>query len=152
MLKIQELLYQTENYTSINLSDYVSELINEFKRSYPEVSNQVKTFIYPLSFNLPSKTALHLGLIITEILLNSIKHAYPFTLNYTLEINLDRKDHESFLLQIQDNGKGFDFFEQLKSNSLGLPLIYDLVKDEQITTSFPDKKNNRYQFLFSAPK
>ena len=49
MLKIQEMLYQTENYASINLFDYLSALITEFKNSYPEIAPSVKQSIKHIS-------------------------------------------------------------------------------------------------------
>ena len=50
--------------------------------------------------------------------------------------------------KIGDNGKGFDFLENLKTNSLGLPLIKDLVDDMEIEAKFPTKNNNYYEFIF----
>ncbi|HKC67934.1 MAG TPA: histidine kinase dimerization/phosphoacceptor domain -containing protein [Bacteroidia bacterium] len=148
MLKIQEMLYQTENYASINLFDYLSALITEFKNSYPEIAPSVKQSIKHISCELPSKTAIHFGLIVTEILLNSFKHAYPGNKKYELTLSLSEDSAHTVCFKIGDNGKGFDFLENLKTNSLGLPLIKDLVDDMEIEAKFPTKNNNYYEFIF----
>jgi two-component sensor histidine kinase len=148
MLKIQELLYQTKNYTSVNLSDYITELVNEFKRSHPEIAPLIQTAISSLNNQLPSKIAIHLGLIITEIFLNSVKHAFGKVKNYKMDISLGESS-ASIKLKIGDNGKGFDFNDNLKKNSLGLHLIKSLSEDMDIKSKFPSEGNNFYEFTFS---
>ncbi|HXB39424.1 MAG TPA: histidine kinase dimerization/phosphoacceptor domain -containing protein [Bacteroidia bacterium] len=148
MLKIQELLYQTKNYTSVNLSDYITELVNEFKRSHPEIAPLIQTAISSLNNQLPSKIAIHLGLIITEIFLNSVKHAHGKIKNYKMDISL-AENSGSIKLKIGDNGKGFDFNYNLKKNSLGLHLIKSLSEDMDIKSQFPSEGNNFYEFTFS---
>lgn len=147
MLKIQELLYQTKNYTSVNLTDYVRELVTEFKSSHPEVAGNIVQSIEPLTFQLPSKSALHLGLIITEIFLNFLKYSFAFNSMNIFTINIKRTKESEVSIKIDDSGNGFDFEENLKKNSLGLPLIKDLSKDIGVTASFPVKTNNSYKFV-----
>lgn len=147
MLKIQELLYQTKNYTSVNLTDYVRELVTEFKSSHPEVAGNIVQFIEPLTFQLPSKSALHLGLIITEIFLNFLKYSFAFNSMNVFTIDIKRTKESEVSIKIDDSGNGFDFEENLKKNSLGLPLIKDLSKDIGVTASFPVKTNNSYKFV-----
>lgn len=148
MLKIQEMLYQTQNYTSINLNQYISALLNEFKNSYPEIAPSVKQYIEESDCEIPSKTAIHFGLIVTEILLNSFKHAYPVTKKYELHLSLSEDSKHTVCLKIGDNGKGFNFSEKQKSSSLGLPLIKDLVEEMEIQAKFPTKESNFYEFTF----
>jgi two-component sensor histidine kinase len=150
MLKIHEMLYQTKNYTSINLYDYITALINEFKSSYPEITTSTEQSIKHINCDLPSKTAIHLGLIVTEIFLNSIKHAYPFNKKHELKIFLTEDSAHTVCLKIGDNGKGFDFLDNLKNSSLGLPLIKDLVEGMDIQATYPTKNNNYYQFIFKG--
>lgn len=45
MLKIHDMLYQSENYTSVKLVDYINELIKEFIQSHPQLSKAVHTAI-----------------------------------------------------------------------------------------------------------
>lgn len=146
MLKIQELLYQTDNYVSINLTDYATELVNEFKSSHPEVSENIKQNIEPLEHQLPSKSALHLGLIITEIFLNYLKYSFAVNSKHEFVVSIRRSSESEIIIRIGDNGKGFNFNEKLKSNSLGLPLIKDLSHDIGVTAQFPNPANNYYEF------
>jgi len=145
MLKIQELLYQTKNYTSVNLSDYVIELVNEFKNSHPEVAPHVKTSVKHSEGHIPSKAAINLGLIITEIFLNSVKHAYGKTKDYVLEISLVESD-EQFKLILGGPGNAFDFEKNLGDHNLGLHLVKGLSGDINLVSKFPTLSSPYYEF------
>lgn len=150
MLKIQDMLCESNTHTNIDLSHYISELIKEFKSSYPEIASSVKQSIKQISCCLPSKTAIHLGLIVTEIFLNSIKHAYPDNKKYKIEIWLQEDTDHTVCLKIGDNGVGFDFLENLKDRSVGLSLIKDLAEGMDVKATYPSKKNSFYEFIFKA--
>lgn len=150
MLKIHDLLNQSSDHTEINLSKYVTELVNEFRVSFPQFNHCVNTRIKNYEFTLSSKRVLYLGLIITEILLNSLKHAASITPNYELMIELIGINDHHVNLIIGDNGPGFDFEKEVAKDSLGLPLIKDLSSAIDAETKFPTLKNSYYTFLFKV--
>lgn len=150
MLKIQELLYQTKNYTSVNLTDYVKELVTEFKSSHPEVAENIVQAIDPLTIQLPSKSALHLGLIITEIFLNFLKYSFAFNSMNLFTLEIKRLNETEISIKLGDSGTGFDFEQNLKKNSLGLPLIKDLSQDIGVSAGFPYPGNNVYTFILTT--
>lgn len=91
-----------------------------------------------------------MGLIITEILLNSLKHAASTTPNYELMIELIGINDHHVNLIIGDNGPGFDFEKEVAKDSLGLPLIKDLSSAIDAEAKFPSLKNSYYTFLFKV--
>jgi two-component sensor histidine kinase len=149
MLKIHDLLNETQNYTSINLSDYLNELVNEFRKSHPALSSSIIASVEKLNFLFSTKNAVHLGLIVSEIFLNSVKYALPGNGKYQLSIDLHQKGN-LILLKIGDNGPGFDFVEKLKMNTLGLPIIRDLAEGMEIKMKFPGSENDGYEFEIEA--
>lgn len=148
MMKIQEMLFQSKNYTSINLSHYLRELAAEFKSSHRELVSKIELDVEESEYELPTKTAIHLGLIITEIFINSFKYAYPNTPDYKFTLKL-KLTQQFIQLVIGDNGKGFDFEKNACKNSLGLPLIKDLSESLESETVFPSIGNANYKFTFS---
>lgn len=145
MLKIQDLLYHSKNYTEVNVSDYISELVEEFKKSSVEISSHVKSTIEKSELLVPTKVAIHLGLIVSEIFLNSIKYAFHQTESY--EFSVDFKvisASKTVSLKIGDNGKGFPFQELYEKNTLGLPLIKDLSESINSIAEFPINGNAYY--------
>ena len=149
MMKIQDLLFQSKNYTTINLSDYLNELLNEFKTTHPEIASKIDNNIQRTEHVLPTKTAIHLGLIVTEIFINSVKYALPGKANYKFLTELST-NNGSLRLKIGDNGSGFNFLEKARQNTLGLPLIKDLSENLDGTILFPTKGSSYYEFILSA--
>lgn len=149
MMKIQDLLFQSKNYTSVNVSLYLNELVQEFKLSHPELSKKIESEIESSEYTLPSKAGIHLGLIISEIFINSYKYSYPNTAKYKFSIHF-YKENNNYFLEIGDNGAGFDFNKSIKQNSLGLPLISDLSENISENIKFPTVGSAYYRFILKA--
>lgn len=145
MLKIHDLLHESNNHTSVNLSDYIKEITHEFQQSF----NQTKIIaeIKKVDLELTSKIALHIGLAVTEIFLNGIKYGNRDDVNYTIYLKLNKTD-EKTVLAIGNTGKGFDFEKKIQQNTLGLSIIKDLIEDLNITIKYPTKENCCYELAF----
>lgn len=84
-------------------------------------------------------TSIPAGLIINELVTNSIKHAFNDEKEGIIFINLYTKDNILFL-EVSDNGKGFPKEVDFKNtNSLGLQLVNTLV--EQLNGNIELKEN-----------
>lgn len=147
MMKIQDLLYQSKNYTAVNLSAYINELALEFRRSHPELAAAIESSVEDLKCELPSRTAIHLGLIVTEIFLNSVKYASQSTANYQFGVALKKNKEGAIVFRIGDNGKGFGFDEHARNNTLGLALIEDLAHGLVSRAVYPSSGNAWYEFV-----
>lgn len=145
MLKIHDLLNQTQNYTTIKLSDYILELVHEFKQSFNDV--KILAEIKPVDLKLTSGDALHIGLVVTEILLNSIKHNNKTQSNYLITVKLYQAGGKTILI-VGNNGKSFDFEKKLKQQTLGLSLIKDLVDNMEVSIKYPTKDKCVYEMVF----
>lgn len=145
MLKIHDLLHESSNHTSVNLSDYIKEITHEFQQSF----NQTKiiTEIKKVDLELTSKDALHIGLAVTEIFLNSIKYGIQNSINFNIYVKLSKINQKTTLV-IGNTGKGFDFEKKIQQNTLGLSIIKDLMEDLNITINYPTKKKCCYEMGF----
>jgi two-component system, sensor histidine kinase PdtaS len=125
LVLIHQKLYRESADMQVNLENYIRELVDNLIFSYGEKVN--------LSMNLASiylhiDSVIPLGLIINELITNALKYAkkqgQPLAINITLsEVN------QKIYLSIADNGKGLpEGFENQKGNSLGLKLVYSLIK------------------------
>lgn len=136
MMKVHDLLFESGNYSAINLGDYLTEISNEYRNSHPELADKIKVKIDGLELCRSSREGLYLGLIITEIFFNAIKHAarrtpdFCFTMAYF-------QDGDQTVIELTDNGPGFNFNEELEKSTLGLSLIQDLIAEMDMPTEFP---------------
>ncbi|MBA3664784.1 MAG: ATP-binding protein [Bacteroidetes bacterium] len=152
MIKIHDMLDLSQNHTNINLSEYLHELVKEFKRAHPSIENGIVEHIDIVNNYLTTREAMHIGLIVTEIFLNSIKYGLPGNSDYKLFVRLHQANDHSIHIRIGDNGKGFDFNEKLKITTLGIHLIKDLAEGMELLVSYPTKTENMYAFTLPANK
>ena len=97
-------------------------------------------------------TAVPLGMIINELVSNSLKYAFPGRAKGEIQIKLHREENKkdgfkntSFTLKVSDNGVGIpDNFEIEGLNSLGFQLVASLV--DQLDGEFDLKRDNGMKF------
>jgi PAS domain S-box-containing protein len=142
MAYIHESLYQNKTFTSINFSEYVSTLTNNILQSYAASVQKVRLALDVQKVILNLDTSIPAGLIINELVTNSIKHAFSAVNDGIILINLYTKNNALFL-EVSDNGKGFPKEIDFKNtNSLGLQLVNTLI--EQLNGSI-ELKENKYK-------
>ncbi|CCH52728.1 signal transduction histidine kinase [Fibrisoma limi BUZ 3] len=128
MALIHQKLYQDENTSSIAMPEYINELISYLQESFDE-GGQItfKQTIEVLSLDVAQ--AIPLGLIITESIVNTIKHAFLSGQKGIVSLEL-REDGPNFLvLKIADNGIGLpEGLDTKEYNSLGLELMQGLAR------------------------
>lgn len=147
---IHELLYQSSDIGSILFDDYLRKLCADLIYSYFGIKGRVKfTIDTPYRFNID--TSIPLGLLMNEIISNSLKHGLSNDENDELLIKITKLHANKFELIVEDNGKGFDFdIVEYQNESLGMMLIQQL--SEQLNgeiKKLPSKKGTKYQLVFS---
>ncbi|MCU0629810.1 MAG: PAS domain S-box protein [Methanoregulaceae archaeon] len=136
MSLVHESLYQSHSLSRINVQMYVEDLVRQLIQSYgpkPDIRWDIRLG----DIALPIDTAIHCGLIITEIVTNSIKYAFPGGGPCNMEeggctISISMKEKDGFItLNASDNGRGIPKGTILSGpGSLGLTLIGILVKNQ----------------------
>jgi two-component sensor histidine kinase len=127
MAYIHESLYQNKTFSSINFNEYLSQLINNVIHSYSVSPDKINLEVNCEKTILNLDTSIPLGLIINELVTNSIKHAFPATSKGNISINL-RTQNKVVFLTVEDNGIGIgpDISPE-NSGTLGLQLVYTLI-------------------------
>ncbi len=125
MAMIHEKLYHSSNLSQLNMADYLNNLVRDILRSYSSVSSKVTSNVDVEDIYLNINTALPMGLMVNELVSNSIKHAFPEG-----EGNIDIKleyNGEKYILSVSDNGIGLPGdVDPFESSSLGLKLVNSL--------------------------
>ncbi|MBD3404541.1 MAG: PAS domain S-box protein [Candidatus Lokiarchaeota archaeon] len=131
MSLVHELLYNSENRTSVRMDSYISQLTMMLFNTYRSGSNIVNLKIDIEPITLSIEYAVPCGIVLNEILSNSFKHAFSETKKGEVQINLNSEDDDFVVLSISDNGMGFETdLNDLEHESLGLTLIKRIVKDQ----------------------
>ncbi len=150
MALIHEMLYQTNQYTKVNFSIYIEKLINHLKGIYPEITERIKFDIsIKEQIELIMDMAIPLGMIINEIITNSLKYAFPDNLTGIIKIHLSTNQN-TLILEIGDNGIGVkDKNDLLKQSSLGITIINSLIY--QLKGEIKIKEGKGLVYLITIP-
>lgn len=127
MALIHERLYKSDDLTHISFTEYTKKLASYLLASYSNLPMNVDFKLDIQEVGISINQAIPLGLILNEIISNSLKHAFHETSKPEIGIMLT-KDSDHFTLVIHDNGSGLpDTYEKCGEKSLGLHLINTLV-------------------------
>ena len=152
MALIHERLYKSENLSRINATEYIQNLIEYLEGSYISGSTDISILKDVDNLLLNLDLAIPCGLIITELVSNSIKYAFRDKQNGTIKISLKILKDDKLLLSIKDNGTGFSDFENRKKlSSLGLQLVDLFVQQLKGDISFNPKNGTEVRITFPKP-
>ncbi len=117
----------TDSVNDVDLKRYVNDLSELVKESYETKEKNVSLFVTCKIDTLSISKALPLGLIIVELVSNSMKHAFKNKHNgiINIEITHDENSKKKCLHYI-DNGKGFDFIN-VQTKGLGVEIMKGLI-------------------------
>ena len=126
MALIHQDLYNRENLKGVSVKEYLEKLTSELFSTYKITGDKVDLVLDIDDIELDVDTMIPLGLIINELLTNSLKYAFENKENGTITVRLKEKE-EKFYLQISDDGEGYDPNE-VRANSFGTTLINALTE------------------------
>jgi two-component sensor histidine kinase len=125
---IHQRLYKTESLTAVNMKEYLTDLAESLVSSYGYNRDDFDLYISVEKEMLDIDKALPIGLIINELVTNSLKYAYCNIHRPSLNIIL-RQEEAKLVCSIKDNGIGIDEQQwKQKKNSFGKQLITALCK------------------------
>ncbi|MBI1910516.1 MAG: PAS domain S-box protein [Deltaproteobacteria bacterium] len=127
MAVIHEELYRSKDFSEIDISDYISHLMENLFHSYGVDTAIIKLKLDIEPVNLSLDTAIPCGLIINELVSNALKYAFPDNKKGEVAISLKKSDG-GIRLEVTDNGIGMpDGFDIAKAETLGLQLVNSLL-------------------------
>ena len=147
---IYEKFYRYENYTKIDFEDFVDWqtrlLFSQFSPALTQVQfdRDIQNVYLNIHHAIPS------GMIIQELVSNSLNHAFPNGRSGKIEVQMLTQNPGKHTLIIKDNGRGFPpTFDFAAANSLGFLLVKDY--SSQIQGTIELSNTNGAQFTISFP-
>ena len=129
---LHEKLYEIGDFVSLPMNIFIKDLMQVLFDAYKTKDGCVKLDINVDSIVLDTKKAVTIGLILNEAVTNSMKYAFPETINKNCVISVSMTvKGKDIQLCIADNGIGVSDVEKIKSgNTLGMQLIYLLTESQ----------------------
>jgi len=131
MALIHEKLYQSKDFAIIDFNGYVKSLANHLIRSCPIGSNKIKLKREIEDISVGLNNAIPCGLIINELISNSLKHAFPTGEGGTIKITLRSMNEDEIELTVSDDGVGIpEEIDMKKTETMGLQLVNILAENQ----------------------
>ena len=131
MALIHTKLYQSESLSNINFSEYVKELAQNLMDSYDIDPGKIALTTDVEKVSLGVDLAAPCGLLVNELISNSLKHAFPKEASGEIKIYIHPTENGQIELTISDNGVGFpEELDIRKTKSLGLQLVTTLAENQ----------------------
>ncbi|MCP1383181.1 histidine kinase dimerization/phosphoacceptor domain -containing protein [Runella salmonicolor] len=125
MSLIHQRLYQKEHLTTIDMREYLSNLVESIMKTYGHTPEDFDLTLDIQERELDVELAMPIGLIVNELVTNSFKYAYQSTHHPSLTVSL--KNDNGILLDVRDNGPGIDLATwEGRKGSFGKKLIKSL--------------------------
>lgn len=129
MALIHERLYQAKDLTKIDFVEYLRDLLDNLFRTYGAGSKDIALKLHVDEAPLGLDMVIPLGLIINELVCNSLKYAFPAGKSGEICVDLHLDPDHQFTLIVQDNGVGLpQDFDFQNTGSLGLQLVTTLTR------------------------
>ena len=144
MALVHEKIYQSEHLSEIDICEYISYLAKYLFQFYGTDMKAIKLVLEGSCIKVGINTAVPLGLVINELVSNSLKHAFPKGRPGKVIICMHR-DENGIVISIKDDGVGMpEHIETGKTDSLGLMLIQSLANQLGATISLDRQCGTAY--------
>ena len=148
MALIHQDLYNKENLTEISVKDYIQKLSQELLRTYSIDNKKISLKMDIEDIDLDVDIMVPLGLIINELVTNSLKYAFVNRDDGEIKITLNKKG-KSINVSLSDNGIGYDL-SKTNSSSFGSVLIEALSSQLEATLSIDAENGTKTDIRFDV--
>jgi PAS domain S-box-containing protein len=148
MAILHEKLYKSKNFQKINFAVYLKGLIKSLESSYKTGEKDISLIFDIDELFVSTDYAINLGLIINELVSNSLKHAFKDKNKGTVAIFL-KKEKNDLQLTVKDDGVGISKeFDIKNTESLGMLLINSFVEQIKGKTELNCECGTEFKIVF----
>jgi two-component sensor histidine kinase len=147
MALVHEMLYNQADQKGISTKYYLEELIENLYSVVKSESQKIEFEMEIEDVLLNISDTISIGMITSELISNSMKHAFQNVVNPTVFLTLKQNSDGTILYSIRDNGKGFDE-KEIRENRLGLRLVDIFSRQLKGTYSITGSAGFRYEMTF----
>lgn len=148
MALIHERLYQSTDLKRIDFGEYIQNLTTDLFHTYLSDLGRIKLNINADNEMVDIDTTVPLGLILNELVTNSMKYAFPDGAEGEIDIEF-HKDDDEFVLMVCDTGMGFpEDLDFRNTDSLGLQLVNNLTRQINGTIELERKEGTKFEIKF----
>jgi two-component sensor histidine kinase/HAMP domain-containing protein len=152
MALAHEKLYQSKEMARIEFGEYIRDLTQYLFQTYRINSNVIKLHLDVEHVYINMYTAIPCGLIVNELITNSLKHAFPDGRTGEIKISF-HSENAKLSLSVSDDGIGIpEKLDFRNTESLGLKLVTALIEQIDGTIELDTKNGTKFNMIFTELK
>ncbi|ADI74581.1 signal transduction histidine kinase [Methanohalobium evestigatum Z-7303] len=145
-----EKLYNSSDMVSIDFGNYIQTLTDYLLQAYLDDNNNIELNLNIKDIYLNMDVAIPLGIIVNELVTNSLKHAFSDKSSGQINVSFT-EDDSVYTLIVDDNGDGIpEYVDINETDSLGLQLVNSLVDQINGTMEFENCNGTKFTIKFEA--
>jgi PAS domain S-box-containing protein len=145
---VHEMLYSSESLSNINFNNYITSLVEQIENFTSCREKNIEIKVNAENQLIGIESAIPCALIVNELIINAVKYAFPETKGGAITINFSCRDG-TYALIVTDDGPGFHSdYDFEKSESLGLRMVNELVKQLKGRIDIESGKGVRISVIF----
>ena len=149
---VHEKLYRAGDLSSIDFNDYLLALTEGLRDGWKRTGVTVNVFVTAQGVRLGVDTAIPCGLIVTELVTNALKHAFPNSTSGSIRVAAVVEPEGWLQLTVQDDGVGLaEDLDLTRSGSLGMKLVDSLVRQLGAKIEIGRKGGASFKIHFQLP-
>jgi two-component sensor histidine kinase len=142
-------LYTSHEFGTVQLDEYLENLLNELETSMRDDKRPHRIVLACGSLNLSTDKVITLGLIISELVTNAFKYAYPEGVPGEIRVTVACGEGDQLAVHIEDDGVGFDRNAPAKGTGLGTKILSAMASSLKSEINYdPDHKGTRAILVF----
>ena len=150
MAMIHDLLYRSTNLAELPFRQYLEDLVSYLRSTFGTSTNRIDFVLNLEEVGLDIDTAVPCGLLLNEIIVNSLKHAFPGNRHGMVFLGLSTT-REHYVVNVGDDGVGIpDSVDFASARSMGLELIRGL--SMQLDAELVHERGNGTRYTIRIPK
>jgi len=152
MSLVHELLYQSEDFAVVEFGSYLRQLCDYLLSAYMVDDRRIRIGVSVEDVSFALDNAIPCGLLVNELVVNALKHAFPGDRTGTIEVALAKGGDGMITLTICDDGVGFSKPEHdgRKAGTIGLTLVENLARQLYGTFEIEGDRGTRARVVFPA--
>lgn len=147
---VHEILYSTDNFSVIYLDKYLEKLTLNIAKTNPSFISDIKLITNMDHVGISINQAVPVGLLLNELITNSLKHAFNGINNGSISISVSNVDDTTVKINYSDSGAGFDDKLLNNGSSLGYKLINSLLLQLEATHTIETKDGFKLECTFKS--
>jgi two-component sensor histidine kinase/CheY-like chemotaxis protein len=143
-------LYTSHEVGTVQLDEYLENLLNELEASMRDDKRPHRISVTCRGLSLSTDKVITLGLIISELVTNAFKYAYPEGHSGGIRVAVERGEGNLLRVQVEDDGSGFDRSAPAKGTGLGTKILSAMASSLKSEINYdPDHAGTRAVLVFS---